>query len=119
MHQKSMPSSSTPPADSIGAVLSVDAQQLADATHGGCTHQLISVDEKSGLVALTLCKSKSAADIFFGFQELVHKVYNAHGHRVASIHTDSEYVFKAVQGPLGTMGITMTQSPPEQHVQRG
>ena len=113
-----MPSSLTEAASSIGQTLCLDLQLLAAPTASRATHQITSVDEKSGYVNIVSCDTKSSDSVFKAICKIVHNVYNAHRHPVTTIHTDSEEVFKAIQGRLGAVGIQLCMSPPGQHQQR-
>ena len=50
--------------------------------------------------------------------QMVHRRYNAHGHKVTAMMCDSGPTLLALVGMLGMMGIAITFSPPGTHAQR-
>ena len=63
--------------------------------------------------------SRSRAQLLFNaLYSYISTTYNAHAHKVESIHADAESVMKSMRAHFGTIGITLTLSPPGQHAQR-
>ena len=118
MEQKSMLPSHTPPAACVGAMISIDTNELTVPSVGGNIAYLDSLDEFSGDRRITPCKSLSSRDIFAAIMHLVHTRYNAYGHKVTHIMADSLRAFLAVVPMLGALGIVMTLVTPGQHAQR-
>ena len=84
-----MPSFSTPPATSVGALLSFDTQALPAKSTGGNQYYIDSIDKFSGDLQVTPSRSLSAADIFSSLIPLVYSRYNAYGHRVTHMMADA------------------------------
>ena len=75
------------------------------------------MDEFSGDRHVTPCVALSAVENFKSLMNLVYNRYNAHGHRVTHMVSDSLPAFEAVIPVLGAMGITLAFTPPGQHAQ--
>ena len=112
LEQKGMPPSSTPPAASVGAMLSIAKSA------GGNLNFIDSFDEFSGDRKVTPCRSLGHLDIYEAIMELVHTRYNAYGHVVETILADSLPAFTKVIPMLGAVGIRMILVIPGQHAQR-
>ena len=110
--------STSAPATTIGQTLSFDPQQLPDPSPGGFTHEVIIVDENSGYLSVVGSFSKSTAHIFKAIHSVITTTYNAHSHKVASMHSDSEQVNNSLSVPLGSIGIQLKTSLPGEHAHR-
>jgi hypothetical protein len=117
-HRKSMPPSETPPATRVGELISFDTQSLLVKSSGGNLCYIDSIDEHSGDVQVTPVKTLKSVDLFNALMSLVHWRYNAHGHRVTHLMSDSLPALISVVPILGAMGILLTMAPPGQHAQR-
>ena len=83
-----------------------------------CQFKPLLVDAKSGKVDMIVHKSKSASDLYNGLRDAFQMKYNAHGHKIVKVHTDAEFVYKALKKSFGAIGIESVMSPPNQHAQR-
>jgi hypothetical protein len=111
LEQKGMPPSDTPPAASVGAMLSIDTNTLTVKSAGGNLNFIDSFDEFSGDRQVTPCRSLNHVDIYAAIMELIHTRYNAYGHVVSTILADSLPAFSKVIPMLGLV-------TPGQHAQR-
>ena len=107
-----MPPSQSPPAVAVGGCIWIDSQSLTVKSVGGNFCYIDSVDEFSGDRHVTPCAALTAAAIFAALMYLVYTRYNAHGHRVTHMVSDSLPAFEAVIPMLGALGITSTLTPP-------
>jgi hypothetical protein len=116
--QKSMPPSDHPPAPSIGHTLSLDIRKLKEKSPQGYTHTIQVVSEYEGYFAVIPAKSATGADLFDALYHYISTTYNAHAHKVVAAHADAESVMKSMRANFGSIGISLTLSPPGQHAQR-
>ena len=56
--------------------------------------------------------------MFKALQHVIASTFNAHRHRVHTLHGDCEKVNTSLAGPLGFLGITLQTSPPGEHAAR-
>ena len=112
------PPSTTPPAQSIGAVISFDPQLLPVPSPGNHTHEIILVDEFSGHLSVIGTTSKTTQAVFKSLLQLITSTYNANNHRVSVLHGDCEKINISLAGPLGSLGIQLHTSPPGEHAAR-
>ena len=117
-HNKSFPSSESPPATAVGQLISFDTQELLVKSVGGNQCYIDSIDEFSGDVQVTPAKSLKAVDLFNALMVLVHRRYSAHGHVVTHMMADSLPALEPVIPMLGAFGILLTLAPPGQHAHR-
>ena len=117
-HNPSHPPSPSPPATSIGEVLSFDPQLLPEISPGQHTHEIILVDEFSGHLSIIGATSKSTPAIFKSLHHLISTTYNSHQHRVQVLHGDAEKINTSLASPLGSIGIKLQTSPPGEHAVR-
>ena len=117
-HAKSMPTSVTPPAQAVGELLSIDTQALPVKSSGGNLYYIDSIDEFSSDVQVTPAKSLKSVDLFAAIMSLVHRRYNAYGHKVTHIMSDPLPAMEPVVAMLGSFGILLTFTTPGQHAQR-
>ena len=117
-HAKSMPASTTQPAQAVGELISVDTQQLEVKSHGGNLCYINSIDEFSSDWQVTPAKSLKSVDLFAAIMSLVHTRYNAYGHKVVHIMSDPLPAMESLVAMLGAFGILLTFTPPGQHAQR-
>jgi len=111
-------SSTTPPASQPGQVLTMDIHELKVPSINGFTHMIQVVSEYEGYIAIIPAKSKSSKDLFDAIHNFISTVYNAKSYRCDSAHADAEGVMKSMKAQFGSIGITLTLSPPGQHAQR-
>jgi hypothetical protein len=104
------PSSTTPPAQSSGEVISFDPNKLPVPSVGGYTHFILCTDEKSGFLSVIGCLSKSMLHVFQAF-----RVYNAHQHRVLKLHGDCKSINLSFIPHLGSIGVSLVSFPPADH----
>ena len=112
------PPSTSAPATSIGAVLSFDPQLLPEPSPGLHTHKIIIVDEFTGHLSIVGATSKSTPAVFKALQHIIATTYNAHHHRVHTLHGDCEKINTSLAAPLGSLGISLQTSPPGEHAAR-
>lgn len=117
-HNPPHPPSPSPPATSIGAVLSFDPQLLPEISPGQHTHEIILVDEFSGHLSIVGATSKSTPAIFKSLHHLISTTYNSHQHRVQVLHGDCEKINTSLASPLGSIGIILQTSTPGEHAAR-
>ena len=117
-NKKSMPSSTTPPAPSPGHTLSFDISKLSVPSVNGYTHEIRVVSEYEGYFAVLPAKTGHGRDLFDAMHRHIAATYNASGHRVVTAHADAENVMNSMKSVFGSIGITLTLSPPGQHAQR-
>ena len=115
---KPMPPSEHPPASAPGQMLNIDIRHLVEKSPGGYTHSIQVISEFEGYFAVIPAKSATSADLFNALYSYISSTYNAHAHKVESIHADAESVMKSMRAHFGSIGITLTLSPPGQHAQR-
>ena len=118
MHQKSMPSSETQPADSVGGHIQLDVAAYNERSPGGNRVAVRSTDEFSGDHLETPGQSKSSEHLYEAIMKFVRCRYNAHGHRVRHISADSEPSLIPVKAMLAVHGILLTLVSPGQYAQR-
>ena len=114
----SHPISTTPPATKPGETISFDPHQLPTPVLGGFTHMLTLVDEHSGHISQPGAMSKSSNSIFSSIHKTIQQTYNAHGHKVITLHGDAERVNTSLAPSLGSIGVRLKVSLPGQHAQR-
>ena len=112
------PPSTSPPAFSVGEVISVDPQLLPEPSPGQHTHEIILVDEFTGHLSVVGTISKSTPAMFKALQHAIATTYNANQHRVKVLHGDCERINISLAGPLGSLGIKLQTSPPGVHAAR-
>ena len=112
------PPSTSPPATSIGEVISIDPQLLPEPSPGQHTHEIILVDEFTGHLSVVGATSKSTPAVFKALQHIISTTFNANQHRVGTIHGDCEKINISLAGPLGSLGINLHTSPPGEHAAR-
>jgi len=98
-------------------MLCMDIHKLPVKSPGRFTHELTVVDEKSGRIDVVACKSSLSTDIYTALWGVI-KLYNEARFVVQHIHVDAENCYKPLQATLGSIGISLTASTPEQHAQR-
>jgi hypothetical protein len=116
--QKPMPSSTNPPAPSVGYALNMDIRKLKAKSPQGYTHAIHVVSEHEGYFTVIPAKTASGLDLFNALYSYIATTYNAKGHKVVVAHADAESVMKSMRANFGSIGITLTLSPPGQHAQR-
>jgi hypothetical protein len=116
--QKPMPSSLNPPAPSVGYALNMDIRKLKSKSPQGFTHAIHVVSEHEGYFSVIPAKTASGTDLFDALYSYIATTYNAKGHKVVVAHADAESVMKSMRANFGSIGITLTLSPPGQHAQR-
>ena len=114
--QKPMPSSVHPPAP--GHTLYLDIRKLKEKSPQGYTHSIQVISEFEGYFAVLPAKSASGEDLFNAVYSYISTTYNAVGHKVVTAHADAESVMKSMRAHFGSIGVTLTLSPPGQHAQR-
>ena len=114
----SHPPSTSAPATSLGAVLSFDPQLLPEPSPGLHTHEIIMVDEFTGHLSVVGASSKSTPAVFKALHHIIATTYNAHHHRVHTLHGDCEKINTSLAAPLGSLGISLQLSPPGEHAAR-
>ena len=102
----------------FGAVLSFDPQLLPEPSPGLHTHEIILVDEFTGHLSVVCASSRSTHSMFKALQHVIASTFNAHRHRVHTLHGDCEKVNTSLAGPLGSLGITLQTSLPGEHAAR-
>ena len=110
--------SQTLPAQNPGDTISFDPSKLPCPVLGGATHSITMVDEKSGHISLPGIPSKSNAAVTKGIQKIIHVNYNAHGHKVKSLHGDAERINTSLAPFLGSIGTSLKVSYPNHHAHR-
>ena len=114
---KSHPPSDSPPADCVSR-LCIDTQSLTVKSPGGNQCFIDSVEEFSGDQQVTPAKSLSAAHLFESLMSLVYSRYNAYGHKITHILSDSLPAMEPLVPMLGALGIVLSLVPPGQHARR-
>ena len=76
------------------------------------------MSEHEGYFAIVPAKTATGKDLFEAVHAFIASVYNARSHRVVLAHADAENVMKSMKAVFGSVGITLTLSPPGQHAQR-
>lgn len=104
------PLTPSPPPGSIGDKVHADLIELPFASVGNVKQLLISVDEKSGMKAMSKMEGKSSAHLRIGFNDLL-TIYNSHQHRVQTVITDDEVVLRGAREFLSVRGVNMSHSP--------
>ena len=112
------PPSTSPPPTRIGQELTLDIHDLADKSIGGSTTSIRCVDVLTSKFDIVGSKTKTARDILKAILTIVVLGYNAYGHRVDRIYTDSEPVLKALRTRLAIFGIILALAPPLDHARR-
>ena len=84
----------------------------------GFTHAIRVVSEYEGYFAVIPAKTAKGRDLFEAIHSLIASTYNARSHRVVNAHADAESVMKSMTAIFGSVGISLTLSPPGQHAQR-
>lgn len=102
-HNPTHPPSTSPPATSIGEVLSFDLQLLPEISPGQHTHEIILVDEFSGHLSVIGTTSKSTPAMFKALHHHIATTYNSHQHRVQTLHGDCENINISLASPLGSI----------------
>ena len=110
--------STSPPATSIGEVLSFDPQLLPEISPGQHTHEIILVDEFSGHLSIVGSTSKSTPAIFKALHNHIATTFNSNQHRVQTLHGDCEKINISLASPLGSIGIKLQASTPGEHAAR-
>lgn len=108
----------TPPTTHPGENISFDPQQLPTKTPGGFTHKVTMVDKHTGHISQPGLLSKTTNSLFNGMNDTIRQVYNAHGHKVDTLHGDAEPVCTSLKKPFGTLGIKLFISLPGKHACR-
>lgn len=106
------PPTTAAPATRPGQHLSYDIQQLHTPAVGGFTHQNTIVDENTGFTSLPGMINKSNQQAFNSIQSTVLTDYNAHKHKVDSVHSDAENVNTSIMPHLNAIGIDARVSIP-------
>lgn len=109
------PSSTSPPATTIGGNVSFDLQSVLDPPPGGRTHEIFFYDEFSGLFGHELCYSKNQADVLEAITSFIAKNFTIYGHKVTELHGDKERINESLRTPLAKLGIKVSLSLPGQH----
>ena len=102
----------------IGQHLSTDVNKLFVPTPGGKTNKSNVVDHKTGYFGVLVHKSKKASDVVTDFKRHIALDYNAYGHKVDNITSDSENVYRSTRVDMAPYGVTMGMTAPGQHAQR-
>ena len=112
------PPSTTPPTTHPGQTISFDPQKLPCAVLGGFTHKATLVDEHTGHISQPGLPSKTTPALFTGILKTIQQRFNAHGHRVESLHGDAERVNTSLAPLLGSIGTLLKVSFPGHHAHR-
>ena len=78
------PPSASPPATSVGEVISFDPQLLPEPSRGQNTHEIILVDEFTGHLSVVGSTSKATPAMFKALQHVIATTYNANQHRIST-----------------------------------
>jgi hypothetical protein len=116
MTRPAAPTSTAPPAPAIADTLHTDIVFIADSGNRKIGH-LISVEPNTGYTHLFKLPTKAEPDLLHAVKKVVDD-YKKHGHTVRTIRSDREAVFTALTTDLSTMGVSIQQTPPEQHERR-
>ena len=112
------PTSTTPPATKPGETISFDPHKLPNPVLGGFTHMITMVDEHSGHISQPGTLSKTTNSMFNSINKTIQQTFNAHGHRVSTLHGDAERVNTSLAPSLGSIGVKLKVSLPGHHAQR-
>ena len=96
------PSSTTAPATSPGAVISLDVHMLPETAPGGHTHALHTVDEISGRIDITGAASTTTSPV----------ARCSYRHRVGRMHGNAEKINTSLFLPLSAIGTRLQLSLP-------
>jgi len=110
--------STTPPTTHPGQTISFDPQKLPCPVLGGYTHKVILVDEHTGHISQPGIRSKSNAAMFQGMHLSLQRTYNAHGHKISTLHGDAERVNTSLAPHFGSIGAKLQVSLPGHHAHR-
>jgi hypothetical protein len=116
-HAPKLPSLSEP-AQYPGEVLSFDPNKLPVPAYGSYTHFILVADKHTGFLSVVGALSKSSEHVFIALRQLITRVYNAHQHRVFTLHGDCESVNLSLIPHLGSIGCNLVASLPADHENR-
>ena len=117
MKAPSEPTSTSPPATTIGERLHADLKELPEKTIGGNNQMLIVVDEKSSMTMIVLLPSKKKEALCGAWDQVI-AAYNASGHTVKQVTTDHEITLISCRTHLGGRGVRLTTHPAGLHEKR-
>lgn len=109
------PASTHPRATKPGQRLFIDIHDLPAPSAGGSTTSIRCVDGFSTRFDVIGSRTKTTRDIFTAILTIIATAYNAFGHIVEVIYTDSEAVFASLQALLGAVGIQLLLANPSDH----
>ena len=98
----SQPTSTSPPIERLGQVISFDPQKLPNPVLGGFTHKITMVDENSGFISQPGATSKSTGPVFDAMHGVISKQYNANNVPVENLHGDSENINISLRPKFGS-----------------
>ena len=110
--------SPTPPTTHAGETISFDPQKLPCPVLGGFTQKVLMVDKHTGHTSQPGLPSKTTKALFNGILKIIQQRFNAHGHRVETLHGDAERVNTALTPYLGLIGTKLKVSYPGYHAHR-
>ena len=110
--------SQTPPTTHAGETISFDPQKLPCTVLGGFTQKVTLVDKHTGHTSQPGLPSKTTKALFNGIVKIIQQRFNAHGHRVETLHGDAERVNISLSPYLGTIGTNLKISYPGHHAHR-
>ena len=110
--------SPTPPTTHAGETISFDPQKLPCPVLGGFTQKVVMVDKHTGHTSQPGLPSKTTKALFNGILKIIQQRFNAHGHRVKTLHGDAERVNTALTPYLGIIGTKLIVSYPGHHAHR-
>lgn len=108
----------TPPTTHPGETISFDPNILPCKVLGGFTHKVTLVDEHTGHTSQPGIPSKTTPALFNGILKIIQQRFNAHGHKVKSLHGDAERVNTSLSPLLGSIGTLLKISLPGHHAHR-
>jgi hypothetical protein len=112
------PSTTSAPATRPGQHLSFDIQKLPTTAKGGFTHQNTIIDEHTGYTSLPGMINKTTQSAFNSVHQTILK-YNAHSHKVDSIHGDPENVnISIIFSKLSAIGVSGRVSTPHHYARQ-
>lgn len=114
----SKPLSTTAPATFPGETISFDTHKLPANVLGGFTHMITMVDEHTGHIDQPGLPTKKVDAAFDGIRGVIQRTFNAHGHKVVTLHGDAERVNTALTPLLGAIGTKLKVSLPGHHAHR-
>ena len=109
------PASDHPRATRPGDTLYLDLHALPSESLGGKKMSIRVVDSFTSCLFVEGCPTKSARDVYLAVARVVVTYFNAHGHRVNTMWTDSESTLKCLRPVLGLLGIQLRLCTPYVH----